>query len=212
MVGAFVTALFEGCVWTFGEPRSGGLRRIFLDRLHDDQVGLASPAQHVRPVPRDAREAREAEGVTYTQHRHARVNESVESFETAARQATLEGHVMPINIHVPLQLAFHAVNDDPHSQAGAGACEVGRTPSTTPSTSSFHDSSSASLDLRRAVTVEGDRAVFSKIMQIATSAGDVCGRPNLHVHKLRQLCYRAQPEIGTGRDCEECCCLVHASV
>ena len=45
-----------------------------------------------------------------------------------------------------------------------------RTPSTTPSTSSSHDSSSASLDPRRAVTVEGDRAVFSKIMQIATSA------------------------------------------
>ena len=78
---------------------------------------------------------------------------------------------MPRNIHVPLQLAFHvSLNDDPHSQACAGACEVGRTPSTTPSTSSFHDSSSASLDLRRAVTVEGHRAVFSKIMQTATSA------------------------------------------
>ena len=42
--------------------------------------------------------------------------------------------------------------------------------STTPSTSSSHDSSSASPDLRRAVTVEGDRAVFSKILQIATWA------------------------------------------
>ena len=96
-------------------------------RLHEDQVGLASPAQHVRPVARDAREAREAEGVTYTQDRHARDNESVESFGTAARQAMLEGHVMPKNIDVPLQLAFHvSVNDDPHSQACAGACEVGR--------------------------------------------------------------------------------------
>ena len=42
--------------------------------------------------------------------------------------------------------------------------------STTPSTSSSHSSSSESPDLRRAVTVEGDRAVFSKIMQITTSA------------------------------------------
>ena len=111
------------------------------------------------------------EGVTQTQHRHARDNESVESFGTAARQAMLEGHVSPMNIHVLPQLAFHvAVNDDPHSQACAGACGVDRTPSTTPSTSSSHDSSSASPDLRRAVTVEGDRAVFSRIMQIAPSA------------------------------------------
>ena len=33
-----------------------------------------------------------------------------------------------------------------------------------------HVSSSESPDLRRAVTVEGDRAVFSEIMQIITSA------------------------------------------
>ena len=39
----------------------------------------------------------------------------------------------------------------------------------TPSTSSSH-SSLASSDFRRAVTVEGDRAVFSKIMHIVTSA------------------------------------------
>ena len=46
-------------------------------------------------------------------------------------------------------------------------------------------------DLRRAVTVEGDRAVFSEIMQIITSAVrelwiaegcGVCGRPSLLVH------------------------------
>ena len=62
-----------------------------------------------------------------------------------------------------------------------------------PSTSSSHDSSSESPVLRRAVTVEGDRAVFSETMQIATSAvrdlwtaewGDVCGRPSLLVHKV----------------------------
>ena len=38
------------------------------------------------------------------------------------------------------------------------------------STSSSHVSSSESPDLRRAVTVKGDRAVFSEIMQIMTSA------------------------------------------
>ena len=38
------------------------------------------------------------------------------------------------------------------------------------STSSSHVSSSESPDLRRAVTVEGGRAVFSEIMQIRTSA------------------------------------------
>ena len=42
--------------------------------------------------------------------------------------------------------------------------------STTLSTSSSHASSSESPNLRRAVTVEGDRAVFSEIMQIMTSA------------------------------------------
>ena len=51
---------------------------------HEDQVGLASLAQHVRLVARDARGSREGEGVTYTQHRHARDNESVESFGTAS--------------------------------------------------------------------------------------------------------------------------------
>ena len=40
----------------------------------------------------------------------------------------------------------------------------------THSTSSSHVSSSESPDLRRAATVEGDRAVFSGIMQIITSA------------------------------------------
>ena len=60
----------------------------------------------LRPVARDAREAREAEGVTQTQHRHARDNESVESFGTAARQAMLEDHVSPMNIHVHPQHAF----------------------------------------------------------------------------------------------------------
>ena len=105
----------------------------------------------LRPVARDAREAREAEGVTQTQHRHARDNASVESFGTAARQAMLEDHVSSMNIHVHPQHAFHvAVNDDPHSQACAGACGAHRTPSTTP--------------------VEGDRAVFSKIMQIVPSS------------------------------------------
>ena len=62
------------------------------------------------------------------------------------------------------------VNDVLQSQACAAACELFRPPSTTPSTSSSPDASSASPDLRRAVTVEGDRAVFSKILQIATSA------------------------------------------
>ena len=42
--------------------------------------------------------------------------------------------------------------------------------STTLSTSSSHASSSESPNLRRAVTVEGARAVFSEIMQIMTSA------------------------------------------
>ena len=42
--------------------------------------------------------------------------------------------------------------------------------STTLSTSSSPASSSESPKLRRAVTVEGDRAVFSEIMQITTSA------------------------------------------
>ena len=41
---------------------------------------------------------------------------------------------------------------------------------TTLSTSSSPSSSNDSPDLRRAVTVEGDRAVFSEIMQITTSA------------------------------------------
>ena len=40
----------------------------------------------------------------------------------------------------------------------------------THSTSSSHVSSSESPDLRRAIIVEGDRAVFSEIMQIITSA------------------------------------------
>ena len=40
----------------------------------------------------------------------------------------------------------------------------------TPTTRTSHVSSSESTDLRRAVTVEGDRAVFSEIMQIMTSA------------------------------------------
>ena len=42
--------------------------------------------------------------------------------------------------------------------------------STTPSTSSSHFSSGEFPDLRRAVAVEGGRTVFSKIMQIVTSA------------------------------------------
>ena len=91
---------------------------------HAYQEGHVHSVQHARSV---AREAREAEGTTQTQHRHERDNELEDSFGNVARQAMLEGHVSPMNIHVPAQLAFHV---PVHDQLQADARGVQRMPST----------------------------------------------------------------------------------
>ena len=91
----------------------------------------------------------------------------------------------------------------PRSPRGRSGGRQRHRDSATPSASSSHISSSESPDLMRAVTVEGDRAIFSEIMQIITSAvrgildsrrGNVCGRPCLLVHNASSG--RKRPELS----------------
>ena len=112
-------------------------------------------------------EAGESSGTRYS---ISASNGSYEERPRVVRSADFVQQRPPV-LHVQAgQVLERSTLPETHSSGHLSSHSSENCASITPPPSSSHVSSSESPDLRRAVTVEGDRAVFSEIMQIMTSA------------------------------------------
>ena len=112
-------------------------------------------------------EAGESSGTRYS---ISASNGSYEERPRVVRSADFVQQRPPV-LHVQAgQILERSTLPETHCSGHLSSHSSENSASTTPPPNSSHVSSSESPDLRRAVTVEGDRAVFSEIMQIMTSA------------------------------------------